>query len=70
MKKNQTALKTLTVKEAQHYIDIGEFQEGNIKPKLQAAVNFVKNSGKKAIITSPENAMKALNNKAGTHIVR
>jgi len=37
---------------------------------LQAAVNFVKNSGKKAIITSPENAMKALNNKAGTHIVR
>jgi len=70
MKKNQIALKKLTIKKAQHYINIGEFQEGNIKPKLQAAINFIKNGGKKAIITSPENAMKALNNKAGTHIVK
>jgi len=70
MKKNQKILYRLTTEEAQELINQGEFQEGNIKPKLQAAINFVKKGGKKAIITSPENAMKALNNKAGTHIVR
>lgn len=70
LKKNQKPLHKLTIKQAQELINQGEFQEGNIKPKLQAAVNFVKLSGKKAIITSPENAVKALNNKRGTHIVR
>jgi len=70
MKKNQIALKKLTTKQAQDLINQGEFQDGNIKPKLQAAVNFVKISGKKAIITSPENAVKALNNKKGTLIIR
>ena len=70
LKKNQKPLYKLNVKDAQKYINQGEFQDGNIKPKLQAAVNFVKNGGKKAIITSPENALKALNNKRGTHIVK
>ena len=70
LKRNQKPLYKLTTKEAQKLIDNGEFQEGNIKPKLQAAVNFVKNGGTKAIITSPENAVKALNNKAGTLIIK
>src|SRR3989344_3732020 len=70
MKKNQKALYKLTTKKAQELINQGEFQDGNVKPKLQATVNFVKNGGKKAIITSPENAVKALNNKAGTLIIK
>ena len=70
MKKNQKALYKLTTKKAQELINQGEFQDGNVKPKLQAAINFVKNGGKKAIITSPENAVKALNNKAGTLVIK
>ncbi len=69
-KKNQKTLYKLTTKQAQKYLNAGEFQEGNIKPKLQAAVNFIKKGGKKAIITSPENALKSLNNKKGTIIVK
>ena len=70
LKKNQTPIHKINIKKAQELINQGEFQDGNIKPKLQAAVNFVRKSGKKAVITSPENALKSLNNKAGTHIVK
>ncbi|MEK6932850.1 MAG: carbamate kinase [Nanoarchaeota archaeon] len=70
LKKNQTPIHKINIKKAQELINQGEFQDGNIKPKLQAAVNFVRKSGKKAVITSPENALKALNNKAGTHIIK
>ncbi len=69
MEKTQRPLFQLTTKEAQYLIDRNEFEEGNIKPKLQAAINFVKKSGKRAVITTPENAVKALNNQAGTNIV-
>ena len=70
MKKNQRPLFQLTTKESQTLINRNEFEEGSIKPKLQAALNFVKNGGKRAVITTPENAMKALNNQMGTNIIK
>ncbi len=66
---DQKELDTLTVEEAENYFDEGHFLKGSMGPKVQAAVRFVKWSGKEAIITSLHKALDAVEGKTGTHIV-
>src|SRR3990167_7944884 len=70
LKKNDKIIKKMNVKQAKQYIKENQFAEGSIKPKIQAAINFLQRGGKKVIITDSNNLMKALNNKAGTLIVK
>lgn len=58
-KENETALKTMTVLEAEQYSFEGQFASGSMKPKVQAAVSFAKKGGI-AIITSLKNAKNAV----------
>ncbi len=68
-KPNQADLCGITVEEAEKYIGEGHFAPGSMLPKMQAAVNYVKsNPGKKAIITSLNKAIDALDGKTGTII--
>ena len=62
-------LDTLTVSEARHYLDAGEFPPGSMGPKIEAAIEFVSHGGVECIITSTAQAAAAVNGKAGTHIV-
>ena len=65
----QKNLETLTLEEAQKYIEEGHFAPGSMLPKVQAAMKFVKaNPEKKAIITSLDKAIDALEGKTGTVI--
>ncbi len=41
----------MTIAEAKQYLAEGHFAEGSMAPKIRAAVHFVENSGKDAIIT-------------------
>lgn len=67
---DQKDLGIITVEEAKQYIEEGHFAPGSMLPKVQAAVGFVeKNSAKRAIITSLDKAVEALEGKTGTHIV-
>ncbi|SHI51929.1 carbamate kinase [Lutispora thermophila DSM 19022] len=66
-KPNQQDLATMTVAEAEKYIEEGHFAPGSMLPKVLAAVNFAKSKpGKKAIITSLYKAVDALEGRAGT----
>jgi carbamate kinase len=65
-KPNEKTLDKLTIKQALKYLKDGEFGAGSMGPKVQAAVNFIKRGGKKAIITE---ATQLNNPKAGTRIV-
>ncbi len=68
-KPDQKALDHMTVKEAIQYVEEGHFAPGSMLPKVMAAINFAKTfPGKKAIITSLDNAVKALEGEAGTTI--
>ena len=68
-KPEQKNLETLTVYDAEKYMEEGHFAPGSMLPKVQAAVKFAKlGGGKKAIITSLEKATDALNGSAGTVI--
>ena len=67
-KQNKKALRRLSVEEAKKYLREGQFPGGSMGPKIEAAINFLEIGGKRVIITSIENAEKALNGKAGTLI--
>lgn len=58
----------ISVNEAQKLIDQGMFQGGSMKPKVQAAVNFVKGGGKKAVITRVDLYHEAQKGQKGTII--
>ncbi|MEM0202325.1 MAG: carbamate kinase [Candidatus Micrarchaeaceae archaeon] len=66
--KGQKPIGSVTIKECENYAKDGEFQEGSMKPKIEAALEFVKETGKPAVITSLDNAKKAVELKAGTII--
>jgi carbamate kinase len=62
-------LDTMTVREAREYLAAGEFPAGSMGPKIQAGADFVEQGGEECIITSTENAARAVRGEAGTHIV-
>ena len=67
-KPDQKWLDTLTVAEAQRYLDEGQFGKGSMAPKIEAILKYFAKGGKKAIITDPEHMRDALHGKTGTVI--
>lgn len=66
---NEEWLDEMTVAEAEQYIEEGHFAPGSMLPKVQAIVKFLKEGGKKALITNPPNIQRALRGETGTWIV-
>ena len=52
----------------QHYRD-GQFPPGNMGPKVESALRFLRAGGREVIITSYERLSEAIDGAAGTHIV-
>ncbi len=67
---NQKALRHVTLSEIKQYLGEGHFRAGSMKPKVEAIIQFLESGGEKAIITSPENLLKAVRGDAGTTITR
>ncbi len=65
----QRDLDRLPLTEAKARLADGEFPEGSMGPKVQAAVRFLENGGQRAVITSLGRARDGLAGKAGTAIV-
>lgn len=68
-KENEQKLNQITIKEAEQYVAEGQFPPGSMLPKMQAAIEFAK-LGKEAIICSLDQAVAALEGKAGTRIIQ
>ena len=68
-KPNQENLSNMNLADAARYCAEGQFAPGSMLPKVQAAMKFVRAyPSKKAIITSLDKAIDALNGKTGTVI--
>lgn len=68
-KPNQENLDHLSLKSAVQYIEEGQFAPGSMLPKVEAAMKFVRTyPHKKAIITSLDKAIDALEGKTGTQV--
>jgi carbamate kinase len=61
-------LSRIDIKAAQNYIKKGYFPAGSMAPKLEAAIQFIRNKGKRAVITSINEIVSAVKGEAGTEI--
>ena len=62
---------TITVEQANAYLDSGEFPAGSMGPKVASAIEVVENlENVKSIICQPGDAVKALRGDSGTNFVK
>ncbi|MEP0806853.1 MAG: carbamate kinase [Chloroflexota bacterium] len=66
-KPNVQWLDQLSVEDAKKYLAQGQFGKGSMEPKIKAVLNFLEWGGKKALITDPDNMLRALRGETGTH---
>ncbi len=59
----------VTTDEVEAFEKEGHFRAGSMGPKVKAALRFVRNGGKRALIASLNNAIEALDGTSGTQIV-
>ncbi|MAX12503.1 MAG: carbamate kinase [Candidatus Marinimicrobia bacterium] len=57
-----------SLQEMKKWLSEGHFQEGTMKPKIEAAIYFLEHHGEKVIITSIDNIENAIKGKSGTII--
>ena len=65
---NARPIKEIGTKELQSLFNQNIFQEGTIKPKIKAALHFLKHHGDKVVITSIDKIKLAIEKKSGTII--
>ena len=69
-KDNPTPVGKVTLSEMKKYAEEGHFLAGSMGPKVGAAMKFVEDGGKRAIISSLDKAVDALEGKTGTIITK
>ena len=68
-KPTQRALDAMTIAQADAYMAEGQFPPGSMGPKIQAAVDFVKKTGKEVLITTASALKQGNFSEVGTRIV-
>lgn len=59
----------LTLEDAKQHLQTGQFGVGSMKPKVEAVIQFVKHTGKRAVITSIAEIEHSVAGTAGTQFV-
>ncbi len=67
-KPTQRPLLRASAAELEEYAKAGHFPPGNMGPKIESVLRFLRNGGKEAIITSCENLCQAVAGSTGTHV--
>lgn len=62
-------LEGATAADIRRYLAKGHFAEGSMAPKMRAVLRFLERGGKRALITCPEQLVRAIEGNAGTEIV-
>jgi len=62
-------LRDITLKDLEAYLAQGHFPTGSMRPKVEAALSFVRNGGRPALIAGLGDIEKALAGKAGTRVL-
>jgi carbamate kinase len=68
-KPGQVPLTQVTDSQLDEYYRAGHFPPGNMGPKVESVLRFLRSGGKEAIITSHEHLSEAVSGWGGTHIV-
>ncbi len=68
--KNRKLLRKIQVDKMKELLEDGNFEEGSMEPKVRAAVRFVTNTGKNAVIASIGKTREAIDFKSGTIVYK
>ena len=68
-KPSQRALGAVTMAECERLITEGHFPPGSMGPKVEAIYHFLRQGGRRGMITNADNLEAALEGQAGTHFV-
>jgi carbamate kinase len=69
-KPTQRALRLITASRLEAYYHAGHFPPGNMGPKVESALRFLKAGGREVVITSYEHLTEAVAGRTGTHITQ
>jgi carbamate kinase len=64
----QQPIHSISENEIENHFKAGQFPPGNMGPKIESALRFLRSGGHEVIITSYEHLYEAVMGKAGTHI--
>ncbi len=67
-KPDQVHLDRMTMAEARHHLQVGEFPPGSMGPKIEAALNFLRDGGRRVVIANLDTALEAVSGRGGTTI--
>lgn len=65
----QTPITSASADEMEAYLREGHFAEGSMLPKVESAIRFIRNGGKKVIIANLYDLLPAMEGKKGTQIL-
>jgi carbamate kinase len=65
----QEMITEITSGKLKNYLREGQFKEGSMAPKVEAAIRFVESGGERAIIADLGSLTEAIDGKTGTHVV-
>ena len=68
-KPTQRQLSHVTASELEEHFEAGHFPPGNMGPKVESALRFLRAGGKEVVITSYEYLAEAVRGRMGTHIL-
>ncbi|MBN1970026.1 MAG: carbamate kinase [Candidatus Delongbacteria bacterium] len=66
---DQKNLDIVTADEIEKYLHEGQFPAGSMGPKVEAAIEFIRNGGKRVIITAIDKLMASIEGNDGTSII-
>jgi carbamate kinase len=66
---SERLLRTLRVEEAERHLEDGQFPAGSMGPKVEAAVQFIRSGGSRAVIASIDQIEEAVAGLAGTEFL-
>lgn len=69
-KPTQQRVDSMTLDQAQKWLDEGQFPPGSMGPKVRAAIQFTKATGHPAAIGSVDNVLQILQGRSGTRVVK
>lgn len=67
-KPDEEPIGVMTIQQARDYLSQGQFPEGSMGPKIQAAIDYIQKGGKEVLITSANYLKASLINRSGTKI--
>lgn len=65
----QRPLGAVTLEEIESLFAQGHFPPGSMGPKIEAVIHFLRNGGRRALITDPVSLPLAIEGRAGTHFI-